>query len=182
MPILLSAALVAALSTGQRQPDLSDWWRVSLIKPGTELLVETVDRKGRWRLRDVTDRELIVATKDDPPVLLQIPRTDVRQVSVRKRQGSGWGALAGLIAGISVGFRTGVALGFKQCGSSCSDEGALMLLSLIGVPAAAAWAGHHLAGRTKEVVVFRQIVTSSRAAPISQWRSREGKGWIPMTS
>src|SRR5688500_6680953 len=156
MAILLSTALITSIAIGQGQPDLSDWWRVRLIKPGTEVLVETVDGRARWRVRDADERELIVIARDRSGAEFRIPRAHVRQISVRKRHGSSWGALAGLIAGMSAGFRAGVALGFKQCGSSCADEGALMLLSFIAVPAAAAWTGHHLAGRTKEVVVFRQ--------------------------
>ena len=160
MAILLSATLVTSLALAQPQLDLFDWYRVALLKPGTEVVVQTMDGKRRWRLRDVTNRELIVVARDRSGAEVRIPRAHIQQISCRKRQGSGWGALAGLIAGMNIGFRSGVALGFKQCGSSCSDEGALILLSFIGIPAATAWAGYHITGRTRETVVYR-----ARSAP-----------------
>ena len=88
-------------------------------------------------------------------IVLTFRRSDVLQVRSRERRGSGWGALAGGYVGFVAGARAAVSLGFKQCGRSCSDEGALMVLSLIGLPIASGFAGYHLAAHTVDVIVYR---------------------------
>ena len=51
-------------------------------------------------------------------VVFRVPRTDVLQISRRQRRASGWGALAGGIAAMSLGFRAGLELGFNPAAAA----------------------------------------------------------------
>ena len=82
-------------------------------------------------------------------------RSEVLQISRREKRGSRLGGFAGGMIGFLYGTRAAVSLGFKQCGRSCSDEGALMVLSLIGLPIASGFAGYHLAAHRVDVIEYR---------------------------
>jgi hypothetical protein len=93
--------------------------------------------------------------KDLAEVIASHQRVDVLQISRPERRGSRAGAFAGGLAGFLVGVRAAVSVGFKHCGRSCNDEGALMLLSLIGLPVAAAVGGYHAAAHRVDVIHYR---------------------------
>ena len=189
---------------GQRLP-LSDWWRVTRLRSGTEIKLTSVtasDTRGyvvhvdhsaltvlnvaHLSLPAGVRKVLREVAREDPAalmggswmqagvrigpdgvfyegrklvdlidVVLTFRRSDVLQVRSRERRGSGWGALAGGFVGFVVGVQAGLALGLKQCGRSCSDEGVLMTLSFIGLPIATGVAGYHLATHTVDVIVYR---------------------------
>jgi hypothetical protein len=65
-----------------------------------------------------------------------IARADVVTVEgpARTRRGSVAGAVIGASGGFLLGLVSSVNLAFKQCGGSCTDEKALMALSLVGMP------------------------------------------------
>jgi hypothetical protein len=107
---------------------------------------------------------------DTASLVVTIPRADVLSVSRFVSRGSGWGALAGGAAGFLLGTHLGMTLAFKQCGSSCSDEQFLMMLSFIGVPIGTGILGYHVARHSVDVVGYR-------AAPVRRLPAR-GSGFV----
>jgi hypothetical protein len=55
------------------------------------------------------------------------------------------GAVIGAAAGALLGAGLAVGYATRQCGSSCTDERAMIWVSLIGIPVAGGLAGYHIA-------------------------------------
>jgi hypothetical protein len=70
-------------------------------------------------------------------------------------RGSGPGAAAGFVAGLMLGIRVAVALGFKQCGRSCDDEKVLAFLSVTALPATTTYLGRRLIPHSVWTTVYR---------------------------
>jgi hypothetical protein len=67
------------------------------------------------------------------------------EATTRQSKRGALGAVIGAAAGAVLG--VGLAIGYatRDCGSSCSDERAMIGVSLIGIPVAAGLAGYHIA-------------------------------------
>ena len=65
-------------------------------------------------------------------------------VARRSKRGA-IGAVIGAAAGAVLGVGLAVGYATRQCGSSCSDERAMVWVSLIGIPVAGGLAGYHIA-------------------------------------
>ena len=109
----------------------------STVVPSTPVRESLVDASAR------SARELALASplRPDPPV-----RAAVSTVG-RPSKGAVIGGILGAAVGAVAGVATSVNLGMKQCGASCSDEKALIGLSLVGMPVAGAYLGAKLFGR-----------------------------------
>jgi len=93
-------------------------------------------------------------------VVQRAPREDVRELRVAgKRKGNkrmaAIGAVAGAGAGLLVGGLVGLSMGDKDCGSSCTDEKALVGLSVIGLPVALGLLGCYGGGHTVGGMIYR---------------------------
>lgn len=92
-------------------------------------------------------------------VLERVPRKDVVVIKTPpRRRGSLIGAAIGAAGGFVLGYASAVRLAYKQCNGSCSDEQALMALSLVGLPIAGGWLGYQANSRTTEDVIYRAPV------------------------
>ena len=139
--------------TAPQSRSKSDWNRVRDLETGSRVRVmlrSSVFKEGRLDAVE-DDRITLVGSSNDR---ITIARTDIAEVS-RPMRGSIAGGALGAIGGGLLGIYSAVSLGFKQCGDSCSDEGTLMLASLIGMPVAGAWGGAKLFATGRWTVVYR---------------------------
>jgi hypothetical protein len=88
------------------------------------------------------------------------PREDVREIRVPgQRKGNtrmaAVGAAVGAGIGLLVGAYVGLSMADKYCGSSCSDEKALVGLSVIGPPIALGVLGYYRGSRTVGGMIYR---------------------------
>jgi hypothetical protein len=73
-----------------------------------------------------------------------------------ERHGSKLGATAAGLGGFLLGLSATGHLAFKQCGSTCKDEGALIFASLVGLPIGAGLLGWHGFARTTRPLIYRR--------------------------
>jgi len=85
-----------------------------------------------------------------------IAMKDVQQVTSAGRTGgsASWAA-AGAAAGIALGLMSTVRIVFSPCGGSCSDEKALIGLSLVGLPVLGGVLGYKAGGHDVERIFYR---------------------------
>jgi hypothetical protein len=89
-------------------------------------------------------------------VVKRIPRPDIVAITTpAQRRGSLIGAAIGAGGGFVLGYVSALHLAYKQCNGSCSDERALMGLSLVGFPIAGGWLGYQANPRTTQDVIYR---------------------------
>jgi len=93
-------------------------------------------------------------------VVRRAPREDVREIRVPgQRKGNtrmaAVGAAVGAGIGLLVGAYVGLSMADKYCGSSCSDEKALVGLSVIGPPIALGVLGYYRGSRTVGGMIYR---------------------------
>ena len=89
-------------------------------------------------------------------VVKQIPRPEIAAIMMPpQRRGSLVGAAIGAGGGFVLGYVSALHLAYKQCNGSCSDERALMGLSLVGLPIAGGWLGYQGNPRTTQDVIYR---------------------------
>lgn len=89
-------------------------------------------------------------------VVERIRRSDVREIRGPERtRGSVVGAIGGAAGGFLLGGFFAVNLAFKDCGGSCSDEKALIGLSLVGLPIIGGVLGYRAFGRKTADVIYR---------------------------
>jgi len=81
----------------------------------------------------------------DRVVKAEAPRAKASAAAARQSKRGVIGAVIGAAAGAVLG--VGLAIGYatRDCGSSCSDERAMIGVSLIGIPVAGGLAGYHIA-------------------------------------
>jgi hypothetical protein len=75
----------------------------------------------------------------------EAPHADAPAAAARRSRRGVVGAVIGAAAGAVLG--VGLAIGYatRDCASSCSDERAMIWVSLIGIPVAGGLAGYHIA-------------------------------------
>jgi hypothetical protein len=75
----------------------------------------------------------------------EAPHADRPAAAARRSRRGVIGAVIGAAAGAVLG--AGLAIGYatRDCGSSCSDERAMMWVSLVGIPVAGGLAGYYIA-------------------------------------
>ena len=73
------------------------------------------------------------------------PPAEAPAAAARRSKRGAIGAVIGAAAGALLGVGLAVGYGTRQCGSSCSDERAMIWVSLIGIPVAGGFAGYHIA-------------------------------------
>ena len=75
----------------------------------------------------------------------EAPHAEVQPSAPRRTKRGVIGAVVGAAAGAVLG--VGLAIGYatRDCGGSCSDEKAMIGVSLIGIPIAGGLAGYHIA-------------------------------------
>jgi len=89
-------------------------------------------------------------------VVKRIPRPEiVVSTTPPQRRGSLIGTAIGAGGGFVLGFVSALHLAYKQCNGSCSDEKALMGLSLVGLPIAGGMLGYRANPRTTQDVIYR---------------------------
>jgi len=89
-------------------------------------------------------------------VVQRTPRGDVSEIRVAgQRKGNKRMAAVGAGAGFLVGALVGLSMADKYCGSSCSDEKALVGLSVIGLPVALGLLGYYGGGHTVGGMIYR---------------------------
>ncbi len=95
-------------------------------------------------------------------VIERLVRQDVLAVALPpKRHGSALGAIIGTGAGFVIGFPLAIGIGMEnQCGSSCSDEEALMALTAVGLPIAGGVLGYRAITRTTQTVIYESPVVT----------------------
>jgi hypothetical protein len=146
-----------AVQTGNRS---TSWSRVIGLAPGAKILVEVRGAAAVPRTFVGADEsELVVKAPESRDVLQRFPRQDIVAIKTPpRRHGSKIGAAIGAAGGFVLGYAAAVNLAYKQCNGSCSDEKALMALSLVGLPIAGGWLGYQATSRTTEDVVYRAPV------------------------
>ena len=72
------------------------------------------------------------------------PVTSAFAAAQGRRRGSKTGAIIGAALGGLAGFYTAVAIAYSDCGGSCSGEGLMMGVALVGMPIAGAVIGSYL--------------------------------------
>jgi hypothetical protein len=147
----------AAVQTEDRS---KSWSRVIGLAPGTKILVEVRSAAAATRVFVRADEsELIVKAPELSDVLQRLSRQDIVAIKTTpRRHGSKIGAAIGAAGGFVLGYAAAVQLAFKQCNGSCSDEKALMALSLVGLPIAGGWLGYQANSRTTQDVIYRAPV------------------------
>ena len=154
----LRRALPAGV-TAADQNTKTDWAALGRLE-GREVLVDATgfaNRKVRIVSVDDTGLSIIDLDAKDRPTL-RVGRESVREIKQwTGRRGSILGAAIGTGAGFFAGFVTALNLAEKQCGTSCTDEKALMALSLTALPVASGLLGYYLPGgnRTLTTVYVR---------------------------
>ena len=88
-----------------------------------------------------------------PPV--EFRRDAIARIQ-RPTKGSVLGGVIGAAAGALAGVAASVNLAMKQCGASCSDEKALIGLSLVGMPIAGGYLGAKLMPRRAWTNVYER--------------------------
>ena len=73
------------------------------------------------------------------------PHSETAAAAARRSKRGAIGAVVGVAAGALLGVGLAVGYATRQCGSSCTDERAMIWVSLIGIPIAGGLAGYHLA-------------------------------------
>jgi hypothetical protein len=143
-----------AVQIGNRS---TSWARVIGLAPGAKILVEVRGAAAVPRTFVAADEsELVVKAPESPDVLQRFPRQDIVAIkSPPRRHGSKIGAAIGAAGGFVLGYAAAVNLAYKQCNGSCSDEKALMALSLVGLPIAGGWLGYQANSRTTEDAIYR---------------------------
>ena len=83
--------------------------------------------------------------RDDRVIKGGALHAEASAVAARQSKRGVIGAVIGAAAGMVLG--AGLAFGYatRDCGSSCSDERAMIGVSLIGIPVAGGLAGYHIA-------------------------------------
>jgi len=138
----------------------TSWSRVIGLAPETKIVVEVRGAAAVTRTFVLADEsELIVKAPESPDVLQRFPRQDIVTIKTPpRRHGSKIGAAIGAAGGFVLGYAAAVNLAYKQCNGSCSDEKALMAVSLVGLPIAGGWLGYQANPRTTEDVIYRAPV------------------------
>ena len=156
----LETARGNAATAGQTENRSTSWSRVIGLAPETKVLVEVRGAAAASRIFVRADEsELIVKTPELPDVLQRLPRQDIVAIKTPpRRHGSKIGAAIGAAGGFVLGYAAAVQLAYKQCNGSCSDEKALMALSLVGLPIAGGWLGYQANPRTTQEVIYRAPV------------------------
>jgi hypothetical protein len=156
----LETARGNAATAVQTEDRSTSWSRVIGLAPGTRILVEVRGAAAVPRTFVRADEsELVVKAPESPDVLQRFLRQDI--VAIRtppRRHGSKIGAAIGAAGGFVLGGAAAVNLAYKQCNGSCSDEKALMALSLVGLPIAGGWLGYQANSRTTQDVIYRAPV------------------------
>lgn len=164
-PLMRAAHQVSWLETApgnvatavQTEHRSTTWSRVIALAPGTKILVEARGAAPVPRTFVAADEsELVVKAPESPDVLQRFSRQDIVAIKAPpRRHGSKIGAAIGAAGGFVLGYAAAVNLAYKQCNGSCSDEKALMALSLVGLPIAGGWLGYQAKSRTTEDVIYR---------------------------
>jgi hypothetical protein len=162
----------AAVQTEDRS---KSWTRVIALAPGTKILVEVRGAAVASRIFVQADEsELIVKVPELSDVLQRLPRQDIVAIKTPpRRRGSVIGASIGAAGGFVLGYASAVHLAYKQCNGSCSDEKALMGLSLVGFPIAGAWLGYQANSRTTQDVIYRAPVAILDSRDLTWWPRKQ---------
>lgn len=157
-PVPARESLVAASARSAREiaktmsmaPAVQDGWaRVGQLTPGSMVRVIMLDGTSReGRFDRVTDDRIVLTTGD-------FERDAIAKVQ-RPTRGSILGGVIGAAAGGLLGVYTAFSLAFKQCGESCSDEGTLMIASLVGMPIAGGYLGAKFLPRPQWTDVYKR--------------------------
>ena len=130
----------------------SNWSSVRELAPGTQIVLAV---RGGWRatvtVRQVDDAAIAVQTKDSNHT--RVAREDVIEIALPPHRSIGR-ALGLGAAGAGVGFLLAFRISYKNCGESCSDERALMTLSLVGLPVGLGLAGYYSSNNSR--VIYRR--------------------------
>ncbi len=131
------------------------WGRVHALDTGARVRVITLEgASAEGRLERATEDVIVIAAGDArPPV--EFRRETVARVQ-RQTKGSLLGGVLGVAAGALAGVVTAANLAMKECGESCSDEKALIALSLVGMPIAGGYAGATLMPRASWTNVYER--------------------------
>jgi hypothetical protein len=125
----------------------ADWSHVERLAASTEIVLLAGGQMSRkCRLVSATDTTLTVVDLDDANhPTFQIARDDVIEIKEwTGGRGSLIGAAIGTAGGVLLGFGSAIALSYKVCGRSCSDEKFLRGLALVGLPIAGGLGGYYL--------------------------------------
>jgi hypothetical protein len=84
-------------------------------------------------------------TRVDRVLKAEAAHAEAPAVAARQSKRGAIGAVIGAAAGAVLG--VGLAIGYatRDCGNGCSDERAMIWVSLIGIPVAGGLAGYHIA-------------------------------------
>jgi hypothetical protein len=87
-----------------------------------------------------------------------IARSDVAEITrcatVNRGPAAG-AAVAGALGGFLAGFYQALRLAMSPCYDSCTTNGLLGTLSLVGLPIAGGWLGYHAVAHKAEAVIYR---------------------------
>jgi hypothetical protein len=135
-------AIVVVLGTGQ---SLSAQMHPSVFSP-TEATHGPLARATAAELaRLERSGPVFELTRDGRAINPQALRGEAGAVAARQSRRGVIGAVIGAAAGALLG--VGLAIGYatRDCGSSCTDERAMIGVSLIGIPVAGGLAGYYIA-------------------------------------
>ena len=136
-----------------------DWAQLRRLEGDEVVLDATGFASRKVRIVSVDDTGLsIIDLEATGRPTLKIGRETVREIKAwTGRRGSILGAAIGTGAGVFAGFLTTLTLIDKPCGTSCTDEKAVVGLSLTALPIASGLLGYYLPGgnRTLTTVYTR---------------------------
>ncbi len=136
--ILTSPGVMAQQSATPNQS-----WDVlrQTLTAGKVMIEKKTAKKVTGELNSVSDTELVIERKNK---LETFKRDEVKNVwtvalpsRTKQKIFGGLGFAGGLLGGAMIA----VALGFKQCGDSCTDEGIGIVAALVGLPIAGLFLG-----------------------------------------
>lgn len=111
------------------------------LSAGKVMIEKKTGKKVTGELNGITDTELVIERKNK---LETFKRDEVKNIwtvgppsRTKQKIFGGLGFAGGLLGGAMIA----VALGFKQCGDSCTEEGIGIVAALVGLPIAGLFLG-----------------------------------------
>ena len=156
-PALRRAVQNMPVQTPARDP-AAEWQRVERLAAGTTITVRADTQPATTGVLVSANAAGVTFIPNGASAAQTLRREAVVELQVRTvSRGSTRGAIIGASVGAGLGFLSALVLSYRDCGGDCTDERALIGVSLVGMPVGGGLIGFYaFPGRPRIETIYRR--------------------------